>query len=44
VLEMGAKDSPTEFADVGDDEGCAEVCPDNKLGSLWVIDHPEGRT
>jgi len=44
VLEMGPKNGPTELADIGDDEGRAEVSPDDKLGSLWIIDHPEGRT
>lgn len=44
VLEMRAEDAPAELADIGDDEGSAKVCPSNKMGGLWVVNHPGGQT
>ena len=41
---MGAKDSSTELADIGDGEGHASFIPDNKPCSLWVVDHTQERT
>jgi hypothetical protein len=40
VLEMGAEDAPAELADIGDDEGRAQLCPRNEVCRLWVVDHP----
>jgi hypothetical protein len=41
VLEMRSKNGTTEFTDIGDDEGGAEVRPGDVLRRLGVCDHPE---
>ena len=42
VLEVGAKDTPAKFADIGNDKARSEVCPCNETLRLGIVDHSKG--